>query len=88
MFDIVTDIYFLTPTKNGKYIFKVFDNKYFNVVAFMLDKPCFDSLNSQLKNGDEVQTIHVKCFYNFKSIFGNLVSVSDEVTGETYYCVS
>lgn len=85
MFDIVTDTYLLTATKNGKYMLKVFDSRYFNVVAFMLDKSSFDALNNKLSN---CETIHVRCFYNFKSVFGNLVAVTAEDTGEVYYSVS
>lgn len=84
MFDIVTDTYVLQQTKNGKFMFKVFDPKYFNVIAFMISEEKFKVLLSSLP---DCTSVHVKCFYNFKSVFGNLVSVTDSETGEAYYSI-
>lgn len=85
MFDIITDTYVLQATKNGKYMFKVFDPKYFNVVAFMVSSDTFKALMDKMPS---CCTVHVRCFYNFKSIFGNLVSVVDNDTGEAYYSIT
>lgn len=83
MFEIVTNKAVIATTKTGKIMLKVFCEKYFCVIAFMIDPATADSLNKAISGGSK---LHISCFYNFKSIFGNLVRVSDD-KGTVIYSV-
>lgn len=80
MFEFIANSYQLTISKTGKCMFKALEEKYFNVVVFIIDKPAFDSLKQY-----EGRTLTIRCFKSFNSNFGNLVKVFDTETGELLY---
>lgn len=80
MFEFIANSYQLTVSKTGKYMFKALEEKYFNVVVFIIDKPAFDTLKQY-----EGRTFTIRCFKSFNSNFGNLVKVIDTETGEILY---